>query len=364
MIKYIFDNKIFKIIFVITLLTIVFLYFYLYNTNIKKKISNNDDNIIINNDLINFNKNIHNKCKNIDDCYLSVYFVNYISDMIQKYGLDKTINYIKFNKNNFVTDNNEYIWIHTKNNNNIKYLYHFYNFLDGKTIYKNNIMFNTLNKISVLSDKYISGFFEYKWFDVKTNEDIFKRTYIKKLKNIKNKNIYVCSGSTIHTRIPNVDILSILLSFVNIFIFIIIWFVFNIEKNINNLISSNIIFFSIIIIFIINIIYNDYTYNYTSDNMEQDYINITNISVGLSSLGIGMGLFFSRILNKYKKNVVKNSIKFLSISIIFSILSYININSDKNPLNINRKIVFKNGLLINSVIFLIITLIYIYFNNF
>ena len=77
-----------------------------------------------------------------------------------------------------------------------------------------------------------------------------------------------------------------------------------------------------------------------------------------------MALFFSRILDRNKKNVIRNCIKFLSVSVIFSVLSFIEYRTKKSSVILSIKIELKNGLLLNSVSYLLITILYVYFNNF
>ena len=382
-----------KLIIVIIIIVILIIYYYFLFKSVDKT-ENKKVDIIVDKDLFKFNKHLRKECKSKDTCYLSIHLVKYVTKMIKKYGLKNTIDYIRKNKNKFITEHKEYVFIHTKiktdkniindkeYNYKIQYLYHHNKNLDKndlvvsqENLRKNNIctvdqcdLHKIQHDITDFSDKYNKGFFEYKWFDPETNDIIYKRSYIEKLKGVNDtgigiKDVYIGSGNTIETKIIKIDMISVVFYIINLLSFVILWYIFNIDNNINNKYVSNIIFFAILFIYI----YNIYNHNISDENIEiieEDYNTISSVSLSLSSLGLAMALFFSRVLNKNKKNVIKNCIIFLSISILFSILSFIDFTTKNTSINIGRKIELKNGLLLNSIAFLIITLVYIYFNNF
>ena len=214
-----------KFIIVSILILILIIYIYLFNTNDKTK--NKKVDIITDKNIINFNQKIRKNCNN-DDCYLSIHLVNYVVKMIKKNGLKNTINYLRNNRNKFVLDSGEYVFINTKYKKNNEdrdfYLYHHHKFLDNKDTIdaQKSLNENTncttedcdvagvMDGITDFADKHESGFHEFKWFDPKTKKIIFKRTFIRKIKKLNDTGIGLESKDFIISVKLNIDIFLLL----------------------------------------------------------------------------------------------------------------------------------------------------------
>ena len=92
----------------------------------------------------------------------------------------------------------------------------------------------------------------------------------------------------------------------------------------------------------------------------KDYSFIHKLSIGLAGLGLAVAIFFSKFLTDKNKQFTKNIILFISVSISYSLLSFIELRMKKNTRNLFYKIELKTLLLINSIIYLIIPLIYMF----
>ena len=130
---------------------------------------------------------------------------------------------------------------------------------------------------------------------------------------------------------------------------------------INNIYISTLIYIVIISILIFNLL-NHENSTKNLEQIEDEYNTINREIIGLAGLGLAMALFFARVIDRKKKVLIKNCIKFLSISVIFALISFIEFRSEKKSIFIVRKIELKNSLLLTSVAFLLVSIVYVYFN--
>ena len=366
-----------KLLFGIVLIIVIAIYFVYKYFKINKSKNKKSFNFF-DKDLKKFNEKLDKYCVYNDKCFISYYLVNFIEELIEQHGLKDTIDYIRNNRDEFTTDDGEYISIHSViDDENYFFLYHHHEDLDNKNVIDAQESFNKSsicdknicdikkNRINLTkyADKHGDGFFEYNWFDPISKEIIRKRTYVKKMKGVNNtniggKDIYVTSGATIVSRESDIDLYAIGIYLLNMFIFILLWNLFGVDEDIINPYLHNFIFIFIIVIYVFNI-FNYETFKKNVEIIEKKYNSINKISVGLASLGLAMSLFFSKLLYVRNKNTNKISIKYLSVSVIFAILSFIEYKTKKLTVFLNRKIIIKNTLLLNSIGFLIITIIFV-----
>jgi hypothetical protein len=302
--------------------------------------------------------------------------VQYVKSLIQNSGLNKTVNYMRNNRDIFTTSKGEYVFIYSydEKNKQFYYIYHHYDVLDKKNqIDAQNALNKTcpeefcplakiLKELTSFADKN-TGFFEHKWFNPKTKDIIVKRTYVNTIKNIKTKikkkaTIYIGSGATIESKESEIDVINTLISAFITILFLILWKYLNIDELFKTSIT-NIIFYTVLIVNLYNLFNSNFELR-AIDKIEDEHNTITQTSISLAGLGLALAFFFSEVLHNKDKNVIKNSIKLLSLSIVFSLLSFIKLKNKINSKNLSRKVEIKNGFLLNSVIFIIISLIYVY----
>ena len=365
-----------KYLFVIVISIIVLIIkIYQFGSRIKKEKNKTELNGIQHSNKFIFIKNVKDKCNN-DDCHLSMNLVYYITNLIKKHGLKKTLQEMRSDKNAFTTSKGEYVWIHRCNKKKeCFFIYHYHDKLDNKNMKNAQIGMNKtcseencpvgkiITDLTKFSDTYGEGFYEYKWFDPITNDIIIKRSFISKLEKIKTQfsdddTIYIGSGATVETRTSKLDIILISIFFINIIIYIFFWKYLNIDYHFNSIIS-NIVFYCVILFNLFNL-YNIKLESRNIKSVQEDYINTKNSAISLSGLGLAISFFLSKIFLNKNPIIIKNAIKMLSFAIISSLLSFIDITNEDTARNISRKNEIKKILLNNSVSYMILTLLYAY----
>ena len=151
------------------------------------------------------------------------------------------------------------------------------------------------------------------------------------------------------------DPISIIIYLIGLILFMFFWFIFDIRNILKNDVIAIVIFYIIFSIYIFNII--NFQINYESeDAIQKSYIESIETSISIAGVGLSMSIFFFKLLKIKHKINNEISIKLLSFSVIFSVLSFIELRLKKNIRNFNRKIVLKEVLQLNSIAFLLITI--------
>lgn len=356
---------------IIVIITIIFkLYQYI---QISKEKSNklNKNTLILKNNLLEFERNISKTCKN-KDCHISYQIVNNVKDLINEKGMEYTLHKIRSNKHYFMTNENESVFIITKDyENNNFFMYHYLTDFDNNSLIsiQNKIkekycysklcdINRSVNDFFIFANRNKEGFYIHNWFSEVKQDAILKKTYIKKLSNIKTrfgkKDILICCSSEI-LKTKEIDPISIIIYLIGLILFMFFWFIFDIRKILKNDFMAIVIFYIIFSIYIFNII--NFQINYESeDAIQKSYIESIETSISIAGVGLALSIFFFKLLKIKHKINNEISIKLLSFSVIFSVLSFIELRLKKNIQNFNRKIVLKEVLQLNSIAFLLITI--------
>ena len=215
------------------------------------------------------------------------------------------------------------------------------------------------------ADKHGEGFYVYNWYSPINKEIIKKRTFVKKIENVKTQfgkqPIYIGSGSTIVDERKKVFMKTVMVYAVNAIIFISLWYVLRVDELMKASILSDVIFYTIMGVFVFNI----WMYHRSVEqirNIEEKYANTTQVSVATAGIGLAMSLFFYKLLTIKEKDTSNQSTRLLSVSIMLSLLSFVEVKLEKSEENLHIKTVLKQSLHLSSIGFLLITLLFVYLN--
>ena len=395
-------NNIKYLLGVALLFVVLVIYIYRFR-KVNQKQSKTVDTITDKN-MLKFMTKISKKCKPKNTCLVSYNQVQYLKDLIQEKGLKKTIKYLRGNPEDFKSDSGEspFIFHYDKESKEFVFTYHSSDALHNKNMKEVQKVVNktceekscpvkkTFTKLAQFSSEYGKGFYEYKWFQPKTKDIVIKRTFIEKVeisegiipKKIKNtgkkgkgkeekKNkpqsiidnggintIYIGSGSTVQEQKSEVDIKGVIIIIGHIFVFMLFWELMGIDTLID-IYYPSLIFIVVLCLHLFNLA-NTSLETKTIDKADTEFNNLSAISISFASLGFACFMFISRVLSDKPPKIVKNAYKLLVVSISFSLISFINYKLKRNSSNIVAKIEVKNGLLINSIVFLLTALLYVY----
>lgn len=329
-------------------------------------------------DIFQYEKNINKHCSN-NDCYLSSFMVNNIVNIIEEKGFVDTVKTMRDNREKYLTDSGEYIFINGKNaEGDVVFLYHNYLNLDSKNMVDSQKALNEgvcnidvcnieelISGLIEFADKHGEGFYVYNWYSPVNKEIIKKRTYVKKVDNVKTQfgkqSIYIGSGSTIVDDRKKVFIKTVLVYAVNALLFIFLWFILRVDNLMRASFLSDVIFYLIMSVFMFNI----WMYHRSVEqirSIEERYSDTTQVSIATAGIGLAMSLFFYKLLTIKEKETSNQSTRLLSVSIMLSLLSFVEIKLSKTEENLHIKTVLKQSLHLSSIGFLLITLLFVYLN--
>lgn len=379
-------NKIMKISDIKYLVACVLLFvvigIYAYRFKTVNKTQSHKVDTITDNNMFKFMTKISKKCEPKNTCLVSYNQVQYIKNLIKEKGLEKTIKYLRGNGEDFKSDSGEspFIFHYDKDSKEFIFTYHSSDSLHNKNMKEVQKIVNktceesacpakkTFSKLAQFSSEYGKGFYEYKWFQPKTKDIVIKRTFIEKVKVSAKKDtdkdydeikhIYIGSGSTIQQKKSEIDIKGVAIIIGHIFIFMLFWKLMGIDTLLDTYYPF-LIFLSVLLLHLFNLVNTSLEVK-TIDKADTEFNNLSAISISFASLGFACFMFLSRVLARKPSKIVKGAYKLLVVSISFSLLSFVNYKLKRNSSNIVAKIEVKNGLLINSIVFLLCALLYVY----
>lgn len=370
-----------KYLITILLLVVTIVYTILITKRInKKERDENTDTSIRFKDNLSMIQEIKKNCNN-DDCFMSYSMVQFIINMVKKYGLEKTILLKRSDRKKFTTNKGEYVWIHFYNKELKEYvfLYHAKTGLDNQNMINSQIavekvcpkgkcvLQELIHRLTILCDKYGRGFDEYEWFDPKTDENIIKRTFIEKVKKVKFKgetiDIYVGSGATIKKKESKINYVNFIIIIINVlFILVLIWKYLEIDNFFDKFPGHKLNYIYYLFVFY-------YLYNLTQstqiskkiDEAINELNSINDLSIKLAGIVLAVCFFFSYILEKRPNEQKRVCLLFVTISIVFALFSFLSYGIGiKSVRKINMIVEIKSVFISNSVIFLVLAMYYIY----
>lgn len=333
-----------------------------------------------------FTKLINKSCD--EKCYLSFYIVNNLTELINKYGFSKVLKYTHSHKNSFISKTGEYPFIfkYDKSNDTYITLLHKHKHIEysgaGSSGYDEDNQkhinedvceciewdLNSTNgccvkyqltNLRIIADKYGEGYFDYPWTNPLTRELVTKRGYIRKVKVSNNKYVYIGSGFTKDVR-GNVDYIGIGINILGIILFNIVWYINNLSKYLR---EYSISFYIITnILFMININFLRTQPNLFDDE-KLNIESVTQTSLGITGLNLGLLIFATHLTTFVGYKVYNKFFKLLIISVVFLLLSVVDINTKNNSIILKRKSDIKIILSANGVVILIAALLIILVNK-
>ena len=293
-------------------------------------------------DNLSMIEQIKKKCNN-DDCFMSYSMVQFTINMINKYGLERTIELKRADRKKFTTNTGEYVLIHFYNKELKEYffLYHAKPGLDNQNMINSQIavekvcprgkcvLQELIHRLTLLCDKYGRGFDEYEWFDPKTDENIIKRTFIEKLRKLNLKgetiDIYVGSGATIKKKEFKINYVNFIIIIINvIFILVLIWKYLEIDNFFDKFPGHKLNYIYYLFVFY-------YLYNLTQstqiskkiDDAINELNSINDLSIKLAGIVLAVCFFLLYILEKRPNHQKRVCLLFVTISIVFALFSFL-----------------------------------------
>lgn len=320
---------------------------------------------------------LNNKCDE-DNCRMSVSLTETVKNTIMKEGLQHTIKNMTKYPHLYETKKGDYVFIWNKTNKGDYFmLYHTNEIIHNSLTYESDKklskicptehckLTDVIHTMTLFADDNEKGFVEYIWYDSITKEEVLKRSYVEKIRNIttdnKNETIYIGSGSTVERTHTPTDYNALTINIVFYFIFILLWYSSNIDELLNNTIS-NIIFACVILlkfIFMINI-HKQIISIHDQDNMNTQLDQVGGILAGLT---LSLSLFFRAFLDvKFNRNIAKNILYLYTLSFIFAIASLLHVPSERSLETLQIKYNIKNEFLYLTSIFFTLSIIGIAFH--
>lgn len=328
-----------------------------------------------------FENKISNVCGQTSKCYLSEVLVNTVAEMVKENGLQQTIRYLRNNRSKFTTDGGEYVWIHAYDDENQGYYYEYHHYLIidglGATEAQNNVnkgycneklcnIAKTLHGTVQMLRNSSQGYHTYNWYSPITKKIIKKRSFIRKLKNIEThgtrRDIFIGSGSTIDNVQRPVNWSAIFVYVMSFCIFTLTWYLIGADTMMGNSILSPIIFYFVLGVYAFNIINFETIRLDNEDSLRSMYVSYFSSSISTSLITLALSIILFKTLNIENKKSRNLSIQLLCISIIFSFLSFIELNLQDSEENLNIKIALKQSFGLNCVGFILTTILFVYMN--
>lgn len=327
-----------------------------------------------------FENKIGDVCGNTDDCQLSAALVNTVANMVKQDGLKNTVRYMRNNREKFITDDGEYVWIHAYDENDgYYYIYHHYSLIDGLGVNEaqNNInkgycnvelcnIEKTLHGIVQLLKNSSQGYYSYNWYSPITKQVIKKRSFVRKLRNIedrkKKRSIYIGSGATIDNIQRRINWNVIWIYVASFAFFSLIWYLIDVDAIMGNSAISQVIFSFILVVYLFNIFNFDTIRLDTDASLRAMYVSYFSNAISTSLITLALAIFLFRVLKISSKETKKLSTQLLCISIIFSFLCFIEVSLKDSEENLNIKIALKQSFGLNCIGFILITILFVYFN--
>ena len=361
---------------IIPIIACIYLYIkYNYSDTIEEDETND---LIKENDIHPFLKDVQAYCgDNKDKCLLSHEVVMNTYSEITNKGMNEYLNNIDQNPGIYETHTKEYVFIFQDNKNkeegargNLYGLYHpnenihhkytietvdYLTSVCGKDVC--NLMDVNVKIKEMADNNKEGGFIEYYWLDPTTQERIIKRTYVKKIENVKYNNevheYYLGSGFTVSTVKLELDYFKLIVSYVNIILFVNIWVYIELTKFIEHKGFS----ITVLTLFVLFLSY-DMLYSY-KDFGSTDYYNnnIIAVSNGGKTLAILMGsiIIYLNLFKLKNEYILYKLLLFAFIFILYGILFY----ASKSIEILSRDYTLKRISIMNASIYLILIFIFI-----
>jgi hypothetical protein len=319
----------------------------------------------------------NNECVE-DNCRLSVSITETVKNIIIKEGLENTINNMKKYPHKYQTKKGDYVFIWKKANKEDYFiLYHTNDNINNSITYEsdkklidvcptgNCNLTKVIHTMTLFADDNDKGFVEYIWYDSITKEEVLKRSYVEKIRNIStgntNETIYIGSGSTVELTYNPTDYTTLLINVIFYIVFLLLWYSTNIEHILNITIANTI--FTIIIV--LKFIYMINIHKHVISIKDQELLNTQLNQIGgiLAGLTLSLSLFFRAFLDiKFDRRIAKNILYLYTLSFIFAIASLIHVPSKNTLQMLQIKYNIKNEFLYLTSIFFTLSIICITFN--
>lgn len=306
-----------------------------------------------------------------NECEKAISLVRSIKNSIIHNGLTETLKHMKQYPHTY---EKEGIYIWEKRNDANVILYHKNHELFNLFTYEANQALSKvcpenkcdLNKITLhlneFADAQNNGFTQYTWYNNNTKEYIGKKSYVEKIQNIYedniNKTIYISSGFEVKNHTNEIDYANAWIQICSYIIFVVLWYIVNIDKLLNpSDILSNGVFWAIIILKYIKLFY---VHKNTIHMQDQEKLNSRLDQIGgiLAGLTLSISLFFRAFLNiSFDRKIAKQVLLLYTISFIFAILSLMHVPTKHTIQNLQIKYYIKNEFLYLTSIFFILSII-------
>ena len=385
----------FKIL--ISVIVIILLNFYLITRAYTPTGSDESDiHTIKGVDDFEISTNIANGCKgpNLNSCKYTKYFVDNIQAMIRNNGLNKTIEYVRGNKEQFINSYGDYFFIYERTATGFKYLYHHNPDMDNmtdtdiarETKSNNNVrtkkglsanlqgitpnLHGILTNLSELSDNDYYGFTDYDWIDPISGQKVKKRTYCtkmnvfltsdKKRQKSKGKQIYIASGFSLPDTTKEYDTKSVMIVTGGNLCFLSLWKALKIDDLLDHSNFTNILFVIINSLFYTKAL-NAYRETDSYDNEKREAEENYRKSVGFAGLTLSL-VFLSKEVSRtiQKQSTFIVFIKFLCVSFIFSVLSLVGFTNEYTINGIKYGTEINSMLIFNAMIMTFVGIVYIF----
>lgn len=316
---------------------------------------------------------IQKRCKEKDPCYLAVYYVDMFEKFIKLYKLDKTVQMFKTTPGLLRVSSNDYYLIDTRGSKSPQVKFHTKAEYLGKST---KVITRQLKKqcpsdveaklcnFSKVTNTLIEyadtnkhgGFVEYPWYSLSEGLEVVKRSYVKKLE----EGVYAISEFKVRVKEANFRLNIFVVYVLNIVLFILFWEMLEIDFHVNSKLLSNLFYITIVGIFFFNFIRINKREEMSIDEAEREYKFTLDVGMGITSLTLALALFLSRLMNPDNRTLVKNMIVFLSLSIAFILLAFIEFGTEKTYKSVTLKTEIKHNFITNSLAFFMVAIMYMY----
>ena len=363
----------------------IIIYSYMLYIYYSKRYKTEEDDKVVNlgkkDTSYDFLNDIHSYCaKSKDDCLLSHTITMSAYNDIKHRGIHEYLDNIKRNPKIFETDK-EYVFIFKKNEKpkenkrgNLFGIYHVSPAMNQEYTANSEPILQEkcgkgkcevvkiMKQIVEVSEKYKNGgFIEYQWFDVKSQENIIKKSFVIKLNDVEYKGkkttIYIGSGHTVKQIQQEIDYTKLNLLSINCFLFITAWIFFDFNRILKNKTISFVILI-IASIYLSSLMFDAYKINYTVNEYDKQYGKIASSSRILAG-SLGTTIVY---LNLLKEKQDPALYKILVTSLLFTLLSSIYYSS-KELNSLSNVYILKNISMINASFGIFITFIMITLNK-
>lgn len=346
----------------------VFVY-RVYNYYNKLRITELKDiiNIPRDKDYAKFTETMRDECLK-DDCLLAYSLVKQGINRIEKEGLKEFLRELNFDQDVFKTGSGDYIFIYKENEDKVeKWRGNNYAIYGGTAITdkkfvdesqesldevcgvgKCSLHTSMKRMVEFTEDNELGGFVDYYWFDIETNDVIVKRSYIQRVKDIeyegKKINIYIGSGFTLKFEDENQSIIGVIIQFLNIVLFGVFFWYFNMSNLIDNKIIMSAFFYFVVLF---QVLYLNYVTTSTStlDESIKHLDEITATSTTLVFISLIITIHFGVI-----KKLDLLAIELFILGFIFAILSTLRYSQNTNMDEVQTILHTKMAFNMNSVI--------------